>query len=79
MIIRNRDPEEVANDIIDKIKKAGFPDAELDGIHDATNKIKYDRKTYNTNSYIKGLMNYDIWIIEYEELWKNTIKKLKVA
>lgn len=28
----NRDPEEVANDIVDKIKKAGFPDAELDDI-----------------------------------------------
>lgn len=28
----NRDPEEVADDIIDKIKKAGFPDAELDDI-----------------------------------------------
>lgn len=28
----NRDPEEVANDIVDKIKKVGFPDAELDDI-----------------------------------------------
>jgi hypothetical protein len=28
----NRDPEEVAENIVDKIKKAGFPSAELDDI-----------------------------------------------
>lgn len=28
----NRDPEEVAEDIVDKIKKAGFSSAELDDI-----------------------------------------------
>lgn len=28
----DRDPEEIAEDIVDKIKKAGFPDAELDDI-----------------------------------------------
>ena len=28
----DRDPEEVAKDIVDKIRKAGFPDAELDDI-----------------------------------------------
>lgn len=28
----NRDPEEIAEDILDKIKKSGFPDAELDDI-----------------------------------------------
>lgn len=28
----DRDPEEIAEDILDKIKKAGFPGAEIDDI-----------------------------------------------